>query len=119
MGQRGSHPGVDQDWVRKISKLARLKLTEEEISELLPQLGQILDHVDQLRAVPTEGVEPYVHPLIEILPDSALVSLRDDVSRPPEDQKAQSASVLHGAPELVENSFQVPQAVAQGGGRSK
>ncbi|NDD91518.1 Asp-tRNA(Asn)/Glu-tRNA(Gln) amidotransferase GatCAB subunit C [bacterium] len=119
MGQKQSGPEVSREWLEKTSKLARLQLNEEELQELIPQLGQILDHVDQLRSVPTEGVDPYIHPLAEIFPEAALFTLRADTPRSVEEQSHQATRVLEVAPELTENSYQVPQAVAQSEGRSK
>ncbi|MBU6375520.1 MAG: Asp-tRNA(Asn)/Glu-tRNA(Gln) amidotransferase subunit GatC [Bdellovibrionales bacterium] len=110
---------MSREWLEKTSTLARLRLNEEELQELIPQLGQILDHVDQLRSVSTEGVEPYIHPLAEISPEAASVALRADTLRSVEEQIHQATRVLGVAPELTESSFQVPQAVAQAEGRSK
>ena len=44
--------------VRKLAYLARLELTEQELSELSPQLGQIIEFVKTLSELDTEGVEP-------------------------------------------------------------
>ena len=51
------------DEVRWVAHLARLELSAEELAELTRQLSAILDYVDQLQRVPTEGVEPLAHPL--------------------------------------------------------
>lgn len=44
--------------VRKLANLARLELSDEEVSTLRPQLGQILEFVEKLSELDTEGVEP-------------------------------------------------------------
>lgn len=44
--------------VRHIAKLARLNLSEAEVEQFSGQLTNILDYVDQLQAVKTEGVKP-------------------------------------------------------------
>src|SRR5438128_2702875 len=49
--------------VRWVAHLARLELTAEELQELTPQLSAILDYVNQLQQVNTDGVEPLAHPL--------------------------------------------------------
>ncbi len=46
------------DDVRHIAKLARLRLTDEEVTKLTPQLTSILQYVDMLQEVDTTGVEP-------------------------------------------------------------
>lgn len=43
---------------RKLAYLARLELTEQELSEFRPQLGQIIEFVKTLSELDTEGVEP-------------------------------------------------------------
>jgi aspartyl-tRNA(Asn)/glutamyl-tRNA(Gln) amidotransferase subunit C len=49
--------------VRWVAHLARLELSAEELATMTRQLSAILDYVDQLRQVDTEGVEPLAHPL--------------------------------------------------------
>ncbi|MGC6482498.1 MAG: Asp-tRNA(Asn)/Glu-tRNA(Gln) amidotransferase subunit GatC [Synechococcus sp.] len=49
---------ITADDVRKVAKLARLNLPEETIATYTGQLERILDYVDQLQAVNTEGVPP-------------------------------------------------------------
>jgi aspartyl-tRNA(Asn)/glutamyl-tRNA(Gln) amidotransferase subunit C len=119
MGHEEKRPGVDREWIQKTSRLSRLKLTEDELAELLPQLGQILDHVDQLRAVPTDGIEPFMHPLLELLPGSETRAFREDRASNVTQENDPSSAILECAPELTDRAFQVPQAVPQGGGRSK
>lgn len=108
---------ISSDWIRKNADLSRLKLTDEEISELVPQLGQILDYVDQLKKLETEQTQPWIHPLAELLPDSPLGAFRLDVEASPEELLLSSNRVLEAAPQVVERAFQVPEAVSQGGGR--
>jgi aspartyl-tRNA(Asn)/glutamyl-tRNA(Gln) amidotransferase subunit C len=49
--------------VRWIAHLARLQLTDEEVQALTRDLGAVLEYMNQLRQVNTEGVEPLAHPL--------------------------------------------------------
>ena len=49
---------ITADDVRKVAKLARLDLPEDTIATYTGQLERILDYVDQLQAVDTEGVPP-------------------------------------------------------------
>lgn len=44
--------------VRKIAKLAKLQLTDEEVKRFEGQLGKILDAVDELSKVDTSNVPP-------------------------------------------------------------
>lgn len=84
--------------VLKIATLARLKLSETEITTMASELGAILGYVEQLNTVNTEGVQPMAHPL-EI----------QNVFR--EDQLAPSLSqddALANAPKRAGNFYSVP-----------
>ena len=49
---------ITADDVRKVAQLARLDLPDDTIATYTGQLERILDYVDQLQAVDTEGVPP-------------------------------------------------------------
>ncbi|RMG51565.1 MAG: Asp-tRNA(Asn)/Glu-tRNA(Gln) amidotransferase subunit GatC [Gammaproteobacteria bacterium] len=49
--------------VRRIAWLARLEISEADIDGYARNLSDILDFVEQLADVPTDGVEPMAHPL--------------------------------------------------------
>ena len=51
------------DEVRWVAHLARLELSDAELEQLTPQLSAILDFVNQLGQVNTDGVEPLAHAL--------------------------------------------------------
>jgi aspartyl-tRNA(Asn)/glutamyl-tRNA(Gln) amidotransferase subunit C len=74
---------VTREEVEHIARLARVRLSPEEIERLSRQLSGILDHFAALSAVNTEGVEPTAHPLPlanVMREDSVAPSLpRDDV----------------------------------------
>jgi aspartyl-tRNA(Asn)/glutamyl-tRNA(Gln) amidotransferase subunit C len=90
---------VKPDEIRKIAGLARLRLSDEEVALLTEQFRGILGHLERLRAVPTEGVEPLDHPLP--LTDV----LRDDVPRP----GLSRDEALSGAPDADAGQFRVPR----------
>ena len=86
------------DDVRKVAKLARLELADADLARLQPQLSAILDYVDQLQQLNTEGIEPLAHPL------PIANAFREDVPSP-------SLSVddaLANAPNRIGNYFGVP-----------
>ncbi len=62
--------------VKDVAKLARLQLSEEEITQFQQQLGNILEYVEQLNKVDLTGVEPMAHanPVYNVT--------REDASRP-------------------------------------
>ena len=49
--------------VRWVAHLARLELSDAELETMARQLSAILDYVNQLQQVNTDGVEPLAHPL--------------------------------------------------------
>jgi len=49
---------INEATVRKIAHLARVKVSDDEVNSLGNELNSILDWVDQLNEVTTEGVEP-------------------------------------------------------------
>jgi aspartyl-tRNA(Asn)/glutamyl-tRNA(Gln) amidotransferase subunit C len=51
------------DEVRWVAHLARLELTEAEIQTMTGQLAAILQYVQLLQSIETDGVEPLAHPL--------------------------------------------------------
>jgi aspartyl-tRNA(Asn)/glutamyl-tRNA(Gln) amidotransferase subunit C len=51
------------DQVRWVAQLARLELSAADLEAMTRHLSAILDYVNQLREVDTEGVEPLAHPL--------------------------------------------------------
>lgn len=94
---------IDEATVRHIANLARLKLTDAEVSRFGAQLSDIVIHIEQLSAVNTEGVEPTAHPL----PVSNV--LREDV--PVESLSVER--VLANAPDSAPPYFKLPKVLDQ------
>ena len=67
---------ITADDVRKVAKLSRLNLPEETIATYTGQLERILDYVDQLQAVDTEGVPPTTRAVevVNVTREDAVVS---------------------------------------------
>ena len=51
---------IDRKTILKVANLARLSLSESEIEKMKIDLNSILNYVDQLNSVDTEGVKPLV-----------------------------------------------------------
>lgn len=66
---------VNKELIEKVAKNARLKLTEEEIKEFIPQLKEILNAFSEISKVNTSKVKPSFQP-IEIKN-----SLREDIPK--------------------------------------
>ena len=89
---------IDRDQVLHVAKLARLKVTDDEVDRMAEELSKILEHVETMNELDLEGVEPTSHVV-----DLTNV-LREDVPRPglPREQ------ALAQAPDAAEGGFRVP-----------
>lgn len=92
---------LDRDTVRKIARLARIKVKEEELDPLAGELGQILTFVEQLDKVDTADVEPMTSVVEVKLP------MREDVVNDGGDAE----KVLRNAPAGKHGFFAVPKVV--------
>lgn len=92
---------VEAATVRKVAKLARIAVPEERLGAIAKELSTILDWVEQLNEVDTDGVEPMTSAVKTPLP------MREDVVTDGGDP----ARVLANAPKAVNNFFVVPKAV--------
>ena len=54
---------LNKEQVEYIATLARLKLEDDEIADVVEKLSSIVDFVDQLQAASTDDVVPMAHPL--------------------------------------------------------
>jgi aspartyl-tRNA(Asn)/glutamyl-tRNA(Gln) amidotransferase subunit C len=54
---------ISLDDARWIAHLARLELSDDELQSISGQLSKVLDYIQQLQIVNTEGIEPLAHPL--------------------------------------------------------
>jgi aspartyl-tRNA(Asn)/glutamyl-tRNA(Gln) amidotransferase subunit C len=52
---------ISRQDIEKVALLARLQLTDDELSKMTDELAQIVGYVDQLGEVDTDGVEPMAH----------------------------------------------------------
>ena len=92
---------LDKDTVRNVAYLARIEVPEEHLEHLAGDLSRILEFVEKLGEVDTEGVEPMASVADLALPE------RDDVVTEGE----QPEKVLANAPEAREGFFLVPKVV--------
>ena len=92
---------VNADQVRHVARLARLALGDDEIAKMVPELNNILDWVEQLGEVDTDGVEP----LTAVIENH--LRLRDDVV---DDGDCQD-DILKNAPDAQHGFFAVPKVI--------
>ena len=89
--------------VEKVSLLARLVLSSDELDRMTSQMGEILGYVDLLSELDTEQVEPMAHAL-----DVANV-FRDDLARP----SLERESALANAPHRDQECYLVPAVLGE------
>jgi aspartyl-tRNA(Asn)/glutamyl-tRNA(Gln) amidotransferase subunit C len=94
---------ISRTEVEKVSLLARLRLSDEELDRMTSQLGDILEYINLLSELDTEAVEPMAH-----ASEIANV-LRDDVVRPSLSRKA----ALANAPQHDGECFLVPAVMGE------
>ncbi len=92
---------VDTATVRRVARLARIKVTDDEAERMTNELNSILGFVEQLNEVDVTGVEPM----------TSVVSLkmrrRQDIVTDGED----AAAVTVNAPVSEDHFFLVPKVV--------
>jgi aspartyl-tRNA(Asn)/glutamyl-tRNA(Gln) amidotransferase subunit C len=99
---------VDEKLTRKIAALARLELTELEVTTFTAQLGDILRYVDQLQAADVTGIEPMYQALG---PLAELVPFREDVVRESPVDAQGAPKVLEHSPRVEDAGYRVPQVL--------
>ena len=52
---------IDREQVLHVARLARLRLTEEEIEGMTGELSSVLDHIEKIGELDLDGVEPTSH----------------------------------------------------------
>ena len=92
---------VDQTTVRRIAKLARIKVNEDAVPALEGELNAILEWIEMLNEVDTDGVQPMTA-VVE-----TKMKKRDDVVNKggiPDD-------IMANAPASEDHFFMVPKVV--------
>lgn len=92
---------LTEEQVRHVAKLARLKLSDAEITMFSGQISSILDYVAQLQEVNTDQVEPLAH----CLPVHNV--FREDVVR----ASLSNEEALANAPQRDGEFFAVPKVL--------
>ena len=71
---------LTEDQVRYVSDLANLQLTNEEVTRMSHDLGEILTHIEQLNELDTKLVEPMAQVLYQA---DEIATLREDIPHTP------------------------------------
>jgi aspartyl-tRNA(Asn)/glutamyl-tRNA(Gln) amidotransferase subunit C len=92
---------IDAATVKKVASLARIREPEERLEPLARELSGIMQWIDQLAEVDTDGVEPMASAVAVRLP------LREDVVT----EGGDAEKVLANAPRRDNGFFVVPKVV--------
>jgi aspartyl-tRNA(Asn)/glutamyl-tRNA(Gln) amidotransferase subunit C len=93
---------IERERVEHVAKLARLRLTDDEVERMATELSGILEHVEHIAELDLESVEPTSHVI-------ALENVfRRDEPRPSWDRD----EVLESAPDPASGAFRVPSPQA-------
>ena len=92
---------VDAATVRKIARLARIKLKDDEVAPLAAELSSILDWIEQLNEIDTSKVAPLASTV-----DAKLPWRKDAVTDGGYPEK-----IVANAPEGSHGFFAVPKVV--------
>ena len=97
---------VDTATVAKIAALARIKLGEDEIAAMVPELNAILGWVEQLGEVDVDGVEP-----MTAVTANALRLREDVIDADPLTGGGIRDEILANAPAAEHGFFGVPKVI--------
>ena len=89
---------IDREQVLHVARLARLKLSDEEVERMSAELSSILEHVERIGELDLDGVEPTSH-VIDV----------ENVLRPDEPRPSLPRErALAPAPDATDDGFRVP-----------
>ena len=92
---------IDETTMENVLILAKLELSGEEKEQAKADMGRMLDYIDKLNELDTEGVEPLTHVF-----DTVNVFREDVVTGTDEREE-----LLANAPGVKDGMFRVPRTV--------
>ncbi|MBX3577898.1 MAG: Asp-tRNA(Asn)/Glu-tRNA(Gln) amidotransferase subunit GatC [Rhizobiaceae bacterium] len=92
---------VDIETVRRVARLARIAVSDEDAQRMTGELNAILGFVEQLDEVDVSGIEP----MTSVIP----MEMKKRQDRVTDGGKA--ADIVANAPATAENFFLVPKVV--------
>jgi len=89
---------IDREQVLHVARLARLRLSDDEVEQMTGELSSILEHIEKISALDLDGVEPTSH-VVEL----------ENVLRPDEPRPSLPRErALEQAPDTDGSGFRVP-----------
>ena len=92
---------LTKDEISWVAHLSRLEINDTMCEKMAVQLSQVLDYIDKLDELNTDGVEPLSHP-------RAVTNVfRDDLPT----GSIENAQALKNAPDKLNGCFRVPRVI--------
>ena len=89
---------IDREQVLHVARLARLRLTDDEVERMSSELSTILDHIERINELDLDSVEPTSH-VVEV----------ENVLRADEPRESwPREQILELAPDAGDGGFRVP-----------
>jgi aspartyl-tRNA(Asn)/glutamyl-tRNA(Gln) amidotransferase subunit C len=89
---------IDREQVLHVARLARLRLSDEEVERMTSELSTILDHIEKINELDLDDVEPTSH-VVEV----------ENVLRADEPRESwPREGILELAPDAADGGFRVP-----------
>ncbi len=92
---------VDQDTVRRVARLARIRIDEADVPKLAGELSSILHWIEQLNEVDVAGVEPL----------TSVITMKMKMRKDEVTDGNRAAEIMTNAPASEDNFFIVPKVV--------
>ena len=92
---------ISDETIEYVGILAKLELSEEEKRQAQEDMGKMLDYIDKLGELDTQGVEPMSH----VFPVHNV--FREDVVVNGDDRE----NMLRNSPAVKDGSYKVPKTV--------
>ncbi len=92
---------INEETIQYVAALAKLSVSEEEKQKTMQDLNHILEYIETMNGLNTEGVEPMSH----VLPISN-VFREDEITNGDAREE-----LLRNAPKRIDGSFAVPKTV--------
>lgn len=93
---------ITKDTIQQVASLCRIHCSDDEIEALEKDLSKIVEYIDLLSTIDTDGVEPCNHVLEEVVN-----VMREDEIKEPLDRDA----FLSIAPDKVAGMIRVPPVI--------
>ena len=104
---------IDDATIEYVGILAKLELSESEKEDAKKDMGRMLDYIDKLDELDTDGVEPMTHifPVTNVFREDTVREAADSYDTTGEHSSDGRENTLKNAPEQKNGAFKVPKTV--------